>query len=586
MRRFQLYRAKGLPSGNGCEFTFWNFTFWDCSESQSNRGIPSAWRFVFLLLTTSMLLLPETTCGQDGTKPWPWIDPQGIPGAAILVGGGAMPAGVREAMLRVSGNESAKLIVIPTADQSSDSASDTTDPKQLETWLRPWQEAGFPDVQVLNIPESQPSEAQLALLEQATAIWFEGGQQRRVASRIIGTAWQDAIGRFRERGGVIGGTSAGAAIQSLVMIASGLETPDLETGLDIIPGAIVDQHFSQRSRQARLRSAVAAHPDRFGLGIDEGTAVLVQGRSMVITGEGTVTVVLAPGADREPTEKVYKAGDPIDLIALRRAARARATGSITQRPLSKPQVPRGTLVIVGGGGLPPEALRAFLMAAGGGQARIVVLPTAEPPRPNESPAEEAARDGIAELFRQAGAAEVTVLTQRTRDAVSSPEFLEAVDRATAIWFGGGRQWRFVDAYEGTSAESAFARVLERGGVIGGSSAGATIQGDYLARGNPLGNLDIMAEGYERGFAFLPGVAIDQHFSERGRLPDLLDLVRQEPEFLGIGIDETTALIVTGSQAEVVGRGSVTFVRSSESEEPLVTTVSAGDAYDLLSGYQP
>ena len=79
---------------------------------------------------------------------------------------------------------------------------------------------------------------------------------------------------------------------------------------------------------------------------------------------------------------------------------------------------------------------------------------------------------------------------------------------------GGRQWRLVDAYLDTEAEKIFHQVLDRGGVIGGSSAGATIQAGYLLRGSPLGNTEVMAEGYERGFGFLPGVAIDQHFSQR------------------------------------------------------------------------
>src|SRR5205823_10371724 len=103
-------------------------------------------------------------------------------------------------------------------------------------------------------------------------------------------------------------------------------------------------------------------------------------------------------------------------------------------------------------------------------------------------------------------------------------FQEPLREAKGVWFSGGRQWRFVDAYEGTLCEKLFHDVLKRGGAIGGSSAGATIQGAYLCRGNPLGNLDIMAEGYERGFGFLPGTAIDQHFFKRNRLGDMQNLV--------------------------------------------------------------
>jgi cyanophycinase-like exopeptidase len=120
-------------------------------------------------------------------------------------------------------------------------------------------------------------------------------------------------------------------------------------------------------------------------------------------------------------------------------------------------------------------------------------------------------------------------------------------------------------------------------VIGGSSAGATIQGDYLVRGNPLGNRDMMAEGYERGFAFLPGCAIDQHFTQRGRQPDMDALKQAFPQLLGIGIDESTALIVQKTTARVIGKKDVYFYDASpcdNSDRPPFTKVSSGRAYDL------
>ena len=104
----------------------------------------------------------------------------------------------------------------------------------------------------------------------------------------------------------------------------------------------------------------------------------------------------------------------------------------------------------------------------------------------------------------------------------------------------------------------FHDVLKRGGVICGSSAGASIQGEYLARADAITNRPIMAEGYERGFAFLPGTAIDQHFAQRKRFADLSHLVATYPQYLGIGIDEATAIIVQGEVAEVMGRNQVHF----------------------------
>jgi cyanophycinase len=126
-------------------------------------------------------------------------------------------------------------------------------------------------------------------------------------------------------------------------------------------------------------------------------------------------------------------------------------------------------------------------------------------------------------------------------------------------------------------------VLRRGGVIGGSSAGATIQGDYLCRGSPLNNTEMSCEGYERGLGFLPGVAIDQHFSQRKRFADMTDLMKTFPQLLGIGLDEATAIVVKGHEAEVMGKGKAHFFdagRKVEAGQPDYEAAAVGERYDL------
>jgi cyanophycinase len=167
--------------------------------------------------------------------------------------------------------------------------------------------------------------------------------------------------------------------------------------------------------------------------------------------------------------------------------------------------------------------------------------------------------------------------------VESPEFVAAIENTKAIWFSGGRQWRFVDAYMGTKAEELFRGVLVRGGVIGGSSAGASIQSQYMPRGSPLENTDMMAEGYERGLGFLPGAAVDQHFTQRKRHEDMTALMRRYPQILGIGLDEETAIVVQGSRAQVIGRGGAHFYdyrTGPPAGEHDYLLLHAGDRYDL------
>ena len=145
-----------------------------------------------------------------------------------------------------------------------------------------------------------------------------------------------------------------------------------------------------------------------------------------------------------------------------------------------------------------------------------------------------------------------------------------------MWFPGGRQWRLVDAYLGTRTQRELEAVLARGGVIGGTSAGATIQGSYLVRGAREGNTIMMAPGYEVGFGYLKNVAVDQHLLARKREKDMLQVVEKHPELLGIGIDEGTAIVVQGDQFEVIGASKVAIY---ENGKPYFF-LSPGDRFDL------
>ena len=225
--------------------------------------------------------------------------------------------------------------------------------------------------------------------------------------------------------------------------------------------------------------------------------------------------------------------------------------------------------------MPADVVSRFIELAGGPDALIVILPTAIPdPIPPKSGAG---------FFERAGATNVRVLTARHLEDVEAAENLRWLRKADAIWFGGGRQWRFVDAYEATKAAPLMHRVLARGGVIGGSSAGASIQAEFMARGNPLGNRDIMAPGYTRGLGFLPGAAVDQHFAQRNRFADMASLVDRHPQLLGIGIDEATALVVVGDTGSVMGKGEVHFydwrTRPAEGEADHLS-LGKGKKYNL------
>ena len=187
------------------------------------------------------------------------------------------------------------------------------------------------------------------------------------------------------------------------------------------------------------------------------------------------------------------------------------------------------------------------------------------------------------MFRDLGAKNLVILHTRDRNVADSDEFVKPLRNAGGVWFGGGRQWRLVDSYLGTKTEGAFRGVLSRGGVIGGSSAGATIQGDYLVRGAREGNRIMMAPGYEKGFAYLKNCAVDQHLLARKRENDLVPVVRRHPRLLGIGIDEGTAILVRGDEFEVVGKSKVAIYdprREVPEGTPMYYFLNPGERFDL------
>ena len=234
-------------------------------------------------------------------------------------------------------------------------------------------------------------------------------------------------------------------------------------------------------------------------------------------------------------------------------------------------------MVVGGGQLGPEIYKKFIELAGGPDALIIDIPTS-------GGAATYAQDAPgARAFRAAGAKNVLVLHTTDRRIADSDSFVAPIRRAGGVWFDGGRHYRLVDAYGGTRAEAAFHDVLARGGVVGGSSAGASIQGSFLVRGAPSNNNAIMAyPGYEKGFGFLRSVGIDQHVVARERLPDLADsIMPKHPGLLLISEDEGTAWVVQGNVGEIIGRGKAFVYNGTENDpgKPFLT-LWPGDRYDL------
>lgn len=244
-------------------------------------------------------------------------NPLGLPtkavasgGALVVCGGGQMGDEVYDEFVRLAGGKNARIVVIPSAYAFSSMTA-------VRNRYAGWYEY---DVRSLDFLDAQSrgqadTAAFAGALANATGVWFGGGMQSRLAALYAGTRAEVALHSVIERGGVIGGTSAGAAAMSQTMIHSGVgENVNLDRGLGFMSQTIVDQHFTQRNRHTRLLSALGEHPEQIGLGVDEGTAVVVQGNRLRVLGAHRATLVVPSGAGT--TLHSLKKADRVELVAV------------------------------------------------------------------------------------------------------------------------------------------------------------------------------------------------------------------------------------------------------------------------------
>jgi cyanophycinase len=263
-----------------------------------------------------------------------------------------------------------------------------------------------------------------------------------------------------------------------------------------------------------------------------------------------------------------------------------AAGSVFAQGAPEYGPAKGTLVIVGGGSTENTGIiEKFIQIAGGPDAKFVIVPTAGGNKTQDGQIRAYKEEEVLASWKRRGLKNVTMLHTHDPKVADTEEFVKHLREANAVWFNGGRQWNIVDSYAGTLTYKEFHKVLERGGVIGGSSAGATIQGAYLVRGAVAGP-DIMMTPepeHQNAFGFLRKSAIDQHINTRNRWDDLIPVIKKYPELLGIGLSEGTAIIVTGDQFQVMGAWKVAIHDNTRPYQPWEKpyfVLSTGDVYNM------
>ena len=263
---------------------------------------------------------------------------------------------------------------------------------------------------------------------------------------------------------------------------------------------------------------------------------------------------------------------------------AQATQATQEAPEYGPA--KGTLLIVGGGNLNGSGINEkFIELAGGPEKNFVIVPTAGGNRNAQGQLNAYDEQRIIAPWIRLGLKNVRMLHTHDPKVADTEEFAKVLREAHGVWFNGGRQWNIVDSYADTLTYREFHKVLERGGVIGGSSAGATIQGEYLVRGDTSGP-DVMMTAepnHQWAFKFLRNAAIDQHINARNRWDHLIPVIQKFPKFLGIVLSEATAIIVKADKFEVMGAWKVAVHDNTRLYQPWEKpyfVLSAGDVFNM------
>jgi cyanophycinase len=552
------------------------------------------------------------------------------PGSVMLHGGGSgVQEYVRQEFLRLAGGRNGHVVLIP---------SDVEQRKQGET-LRSYEErlgsrsayGRWRDLCRDNEAKFQfahwdsPEDAEharfFAALQDATGIWFPAEDQEWVIRRFAGdplkpSRFQLALRALVARGGVVGASGGGMASLSETVIAGNVPDADggwtrakLIFGLGLLQGTLLDQNFNFWSgRVERLTDALRNGPslDRvarkpgvqrrtIGIGVDRQTVAIVRGNAIRAIGEGNVHVFVQSNGGRTLAWHRLAAGDrPIVLTtaSARHRADAQESSDGNENPFGAPKG-KGT-VILHGGGSTAEMYDMVPRLTGKTRPTLVHCPSASDSYRHLS-SDELMKSELAGIWKTAAVGRLAFINADSPDRAEQPEFCKLLDAADAFWIMGGDQRNltsiFVNPVRPTLFQQKVRAIVERGGVVGGSSAGCAAMSDVMIVGNASGNGRGPAHAeLARGFGALSNVVAEQHFDARqGRIERFAELLRNKRELanvspgceparmVGLAVEESTALIVRGNRLSVAGKNKAhVFLKSAAYDTLTWHILAAGD----------
>jgi cyanophycinase len=254
---------------------------------------------------------------------------------------------------------------------------------------------------------------------------------------------------------------------------------------------------------------------------------------------------------------------------------------------------KGTFILNGTGTLDDTlAINTFVrLLKDGKNSEIIFIPTASsgiklpngyifiPPKGDTT--EKYVKAFEKELTLLFGVKKVSILHTRDKKVANSDIFVKPISEVSGVWINSGNAGRLADAFLGTKTQKEIEKLISRGGVVGGNSAGAIIMGSYVVRGwteKPM----LMAKGHDKGFNWIKGVAINPHLFTAKREYELISVIHHFPKLLGIGIDDYTTLLVKDNIFEVIGKSKVAIYDNIKHGDKWYYWLDPGSRFDLIT----
>ncbi len=483
--------------------------------------------WVTLLSASTGRFCELRACAEDNPFGFPEpTRPQGLGSVMLHGGGGGVQEYVRQEFLRLAGGRTARVVLLPSDEEQRRPGEKLA--AYEERLSRPgvygrWRElcrGNDAHFQFLHwdCPEDPDHSRFFSTLEEASGIWIPAEDQEWVIRRFAGdplkpTRFQLALRNLMARGGVVGASGGGMASLSETVIAGNVADAEggwtrarLAFGLGLFQGTLLDQNFNIWSgRVERLTDALRNGPqlDRvarkagvqrrtIGLGVDRQTVAIVSGRTIRAIGEGNVHVFVQSNGGRTLAWYRLAAGDK-PLVLTTASVRERGIpqsvkADSAENPFGAPPG-RGTVVLHGGGST-AEMYDLFPRLAGKTHPKLLHCPSASDRYQRMSNAELMVSD-LAEVWKTDAVQSLRFINADKPGRAEQGEFCGLLDAADALWIMGGDQRNLTTLYVNPVKPTLFQKkvrnIVERGGVVGGSSAGCAALSDVMIVGTVASN---------------------------------------------------------------------------------------------------